>query len=187
VNGKICSKINFNNNLKRKVTNHPSTPNLKCTKILHKFEIIGDSLLKGFAITVIQYVNTKFKVCTLSKPGAITNQLVDSQLNDYKCLGKSDAIVINGRTNDIDNCNVNVKGILTPMIKFIQKYNNTNIVIVNIPHRYDLMNLDKKNLCIQAYNSKLQNMLNSFKHVSLVEMSTNRCHYTKHGFHLNRH
>jgi hypothetical protein len=47
------------------------------------------------------------------------------------------------------------------------------------------MILDKTNLCIQAYNSKLKNIVKLFKHVSLVEMSTNWRHFTKHGLHLN--
>ena len=109
-----------------------------------------------------------------------------SQTNDFKCLGKSDTIVINGGTNDVDTCKGKDKSVLISMVNFMQKYNNTNIVILNIPHRYDLMKLDKRNLCIQAYNSKLKNMLKTFKHVALVEMSTNWSHYTKHGFHLNR-
>jgi hypothetical protein len=59
------------------------------------------------------------------------------------------------------------------------------MVSVNIPHRHDLAYVAKTNLCIQAYNSKLKNILKTLKHVSLVEMSTNRRHFTKHGFHLN--
>jgi len=112
---------------------------------------------------------------------------VCSQENDLKCVGKSDVIVINGGANDIDKFNVKDNGILISMVHFIQKYSNTNIVIANIPHRHDLMKLDKTNLCIQAYNSKLKNILKIFKHVSLVEMSTNWRHFTKHGFHLNSH
>ena len=137
------------------------------------------------AVKVNQYLNTKFKVRSLIKPGASIHQLVSSHSVDFKCLSKSDAIVINGGTNDLDKCSVNVNGILISMVKFIQEYSNTNIVIVNIPHRYDLMNLDKMNMCIQAYNSKLKTLLKSFKHVSLVEMSNVRRYYTRHGLHLN--
>ena len=124
-------------------------------------------------------------MCSLTKPGASTIQLVGSQEKDLKGLGKSDVIVINGGTNDIDNGNVKDNAILIWMVHFIQKYSNTNIVIVDIPHRHDLMKLDKMNLRIQAYNSKLKNIEKPFKHVSLVEMSTNWIHFTNHGLHLN--
>jgi hypothetical protein len=105
--------------------------------------------------------------------------------HDLKCLGKSDVIVINVGSKDIDKPTVKDNGILISMVHFIQKYNNTNIVIINIPHRHDLTNRAKTNLCIQAYNYKLKNILKAFKHVSLVEMSTNWRHFTKHGLHLN--
>ena len=95
---------------------------------------------------------------SLTRRGASTIQLVGSQEKDLKGLGKSDVIVINGGTNDIDNGNVKDNAILIPMVHFIQKYSNTNIVIVNIPHRHDLMKFDKMNLRIQAYNSKLKTL-----------------------------
>ena len=187
VNGRNASNCNINKNPIRIMNKQHSTSNQKFTKFVNKVEIIGDSHLKGLAVKINQYLNTKVKVCSLTKPGASTNQLVCSQTNDFKCLGKSDTIVINGGTNDVDTCKGKDKSVLISMVNFMQKYNNnTNIVILNIPHRYDLMKLDKWNLCIQAYNSKLKNMLKTFKHVALVEMSTNRSHYTKHGFHLNR-
>jgi len=185
LNGRIVNRCNLNNKPLNKATVQSCAPNQKSTKSVHKVDLIGDSHFKGLAVKVNQYLNTKFKVCSLIKPGASIHQLVSSHSVDFKCLSKSDAIVINGGTNDLDKCNVNVNGILISMVKFIQEYSNTNIVIVNIPHRYDLMNLDKMNMCIQAYNSKLKTLLKSFKHVSLVEMSNVRRYYTRHGLHLN--
>jgi len=44
-------------------------------------------------------------MCSLTKPGASTIQLVGTQEKGLKCLGKSDIIVINGGTNDIGNGN----------------------------------------------------------------------------------
>jgi lysophospholipase L1-like esterase len=148
-------------------------------------KIIGDSHFKGSATRLNQYLNTKFEICSLIKSGARANHLVLSQEKELKCLGKNDVTFIRGGSNDIDRSNSKESGILALMIHFIQKYNNTNIIILNIPHRHNLANVAKINSCIQAYNSKLKNILKAFKHVSLVEMSTNRRHFTKHGFHLN--
>ena len=124
VNGRIIN--NFNNNKKpiRKINNQLRTPSQRSAKRIHKVEIIGDSHLKGSAVKINQYRNTKFKVCGLTKPGASTNQLVCSQENDLKCLGKSDVIVINGGDNDIDKFNIKDNGILISMVHFIQKYSN---------------------------------------------------------------
>jgi lysophospholipase L1-like esterase len=85
--------------------------------------------------------------------GARANQPVLSQEKELKCLGKNDVIVINGGANDIDKPNGKANEILALMINFIQKYTNTNTIIVNIPHRHDLANVAKTNSCIQAYNA----------------------------------
>jgi len=77
-----------------------------------------------------QYLNSKVEICSLIKPGACANQLVFSQEKDLKCLGKNDVIVISGGANDIDKPSCKENEILALMIHFIQKYNNTNTVIV---------------------------------------------------------
>ena len=103
-----------------------------------KVKIIGDSHLKGSAATINQYLNTKFEVSSFIKPGACTNQLVHSQEMEFLSLGRKDVLVINGGSDDTGNNNTKRNGILVMMTPFMQKYNNTNIIFVNIPHRHDL-------------------------------------------------
>jgi len=185
VNGRTISNYSVNKKPIRNKSKQLNTFNQRPIKAAHKVEIIGDSHLKGSAGKINQYLNTKFKVSGLTKPGASVIHVVGSQEENFKGLGKSDVIVINGGSNDIDKGNYKVNAILILLVHFIQKYSNTNIVIVNIPHRHDLLKVDKTNICIQAFNSKLKNIVKSYKHVSLVEMSMNRRHYTKYGLHLN--
>ena len=156
------------------------------TKFTHKVEVLGDSHIIGSAAVINQNLDEKYKVCSLTQPGACTKQIVDSQEEVLNNLGKSDVIVINGGSNDIEEANGRVNGILNLMVHFVQKYTNTNIVLVNIPYRHDLRKHDKKNLCIQNYNNKLKNITNIFQHVSLIETSSDWRLYTRHGFHLNR-
>jgi ABC-type uncharacterized transport system auxiliary subunit len=52
----------------------------------------------------------------------------------------------------------------------MQKYNNTNIIVVNIPHRHDLAKDSRINLEIQAYNANLNKTAKSFRHVAVVEI-----------------
>jgi hypothetical protein len=156
----------------------------KINKYDHKVRIIGDSHLKGSAVKINQYLNTKFEVSSFIKPGACTNQLVHSQGMELLKLGKEDVIVINGGSNDISN-NTNRNGILLMMTQFIQNFNNTNIIVLNIPHRHDLAKDSRANLEIQAFNAKLAKITKAFRHVALVEIDFHRKHFTKHGFHLN--
>jgi hypothetical protein len=167
------------------IVNSSRVPDNKNNKLDHKVKIIGDSQLKGITAKINQYLNTKFEVSSLIKPGAHMNQLVHTQEMELQCLGRKDIIVINGGTNDINNVSSKRNKISVMMTQFIQKYNNTNIVVVNIPHRYDLAKDSRTNLEIQAYNDKLNKMAKSFKHVAIAEIESNRKYFTKHGLHLN--
>jgi hypothetical protein len=79
----------------------------------------------------------KFEVSVFIKPDTGINQLVHSQEMELLSLGKKDVIVINGGSYDISNNNANRNGILVLLTEFIQKYSNTNIIVINIPHRHE--------------------------------------------------
>jgi hypothetical protein len=93
--------------------------------------------LKRFAIGFNQHLNSHFYVSCVIKPGAKTNQLFDTQEDELKSLKRRFLIVSTG-TNDIDNPTTNINNIITPLITYIDKFEHTNILIINIPIRYDL-------------------------------------------------
>ena len=72
------------------------------------------------------------------------------------------------------------------MARFIQQHSNSNIIVINIPHRYDLHRNSVINLEIQAVNRKLNKLTEVFSHVDIVEIDLNRKHFTTHGMHLNK-
>jgi len=72
--------------------------------------------------------------------------------------------------------------------EFIKQHAHTNVIVVNIPHRYDFENnscLNSINRKINRCNTKLTKLLKIYPHVSLIDTTTDRTHFTKHGFHLN--
>jgi len=85
----------------------------------HKVKIIGDSHLKGSAVRISQYLNTKFEVCSFIKPSVCTNQIVHFQEMEFMSLGRKDAVVINGGTNDIGNNSTKRNETLVMMTQFI--------------------------------------------------------------------
>jgi hypothetical protein len=54
------------------------------------------------------------------------------------------------------------------IIKFIQNKGNSNIMILGIPHRYDLVEYSCVNRAIQVFNHKLNKVANSFNFCLLV-------------------
>ena len=165
--------------------NSSRVPGNKINRYDHKVKIIGDSHLKGSAARISQYLNTKFEVCSFFKPGACTNQIVHSQEMEFMSLGRKDAIVINGGTNDIGNNSTKRNETLVMVTQFMQKYNNTNIIFVNIPQRHDLSKDSRTNTEIEAFTTKLSKTAKLFSNVALVEIDFNRKYFTKNGLHLN--
>jgi hypothetical protein len=143
ITGNTCGHIN---KTMKTLVNSSRNPDDKINKFNHKVKIIGDSHLRGLSVRLNKYLNTKFEVCSFLKPGTSINQIVNSQEMEFKCLGKKDVIIITGGSYDIDTFSINRNRIVVMMTEFMLKYNNTNIILVNIPHRYDLANDSKVNL-----------------------------------------
>jgi len=137
INGRLNYKENRNSTLatKKKSTRISGPyPNTKENKV----RVLGDSHLKETAARIDQFLTSKFEVSSSIKPGAKMKELVGTMENDFTCSEKSDVILINGGANDVNSMRSQTISAVGNMAHFVQKYNNTNIVIVNIPHRYDL-------------------------------------------------
>ena len=149
--------------------------------------IIGDSHLKGSVAKLKYHLNSYFNVSSIIKPGAKINQLLHDQENELKLLGKKDLLIISTGANDLETPTKNINNSIVPLIKFINKLEQINVIVVSIPCCYDLgqdpcsISIKRK---ILRYSEKLHN-LKIYPHVSIIELSPDRDHYTKHGLHLN--
>jgi hypothetical protein len=101
-------------------------------------------------------------------------------------LEKSDVIVINGGANDVSSRRSQTISAVGNMARFVQKYNNTNITTVNIPHRYDLDRTSVINSEIQAFNRQILKVAKAYNHVTIVDTDLDRKLFTRHGMHLNK-
>ena len=113
-------------------------------------------------------------------------ELVDTLGRDLKCLGKKDVILINGGANDISSKRNQANRVLGKMTQFMEKHNNSNIIVMNIPHRYDMDMNSVTNLEIQVANRKLNKIAKVFSHVAVVETDLNRKYFILHCMHLNK-
>jgi cell fate (sporulation/competence/biofilm development) regulator YmcA (YheA/YmcA/DUF963 family) len=69
---------------------------------------------------------------------------------------------------------------------FIKSVSNTDIVLTNVPIRYDLCESSEVNNKIKTFNKKLLKLAKIFSHVSIIETDTSRLLFTKLGMHLNK-
>ena len=106
--------------------------------ISHKVKILGDSHLRETASKIDQYLNTKYEVSSWIKPRANIEEIVNTPVEDLKCLGTQDVIVMNGESNDIGSKRNQIHTVLVQVKQFIQENTHSNIIIVNIPPRNDM-------------------------------------------------
>jgi len=86
-----------------------------------------------------------------------------------------------GNVNDVGKNNA--KMALKYIINFIEVNNHTNIIVLSVPHRHNVMKSSCVNKEIRSFNRKLMKTVKTFKHTIVLEMD--REFFTTHGLHLN--
>jgi hypothetical protein len=152
--------------------------------IKHTISLIGDSQVRDCAVKIKENLNKSFNVMGFVKPRADINILPSSVELMVKSLTHNDVIVFSGGTKDIgkNNCKEGLRKILN----FIKTNSHTNIVLLTVPHRYDLESWACVNGEIKVYNRKLEKCVKCLKHVVLLHHDQSRALYTRHGLHLNK-
>src|SRR5215475_9602059 len=117
-------------------------------------------------------------------PGGALNTILQSACKVSVGLTHKDLIYVCGGTNDFNDETEgpNVEDI----IKFIQSNKHTNIIVANVPPRYDLSYYSQINEKIRTYNRKIAEIIREHEEVTLMEMDTKRKNHTRKGFHFNK-
>jgi hypothetical protein len=184
-------------NINRKVwfNKRNQNNNIKVKKFAqHKVEMFGDSFLRGSRENVDLSLSSKISLHSLVKPGCKLNCLIKSTSNTVRKLTQKDAIVICGGSNDLnqddpsisDLSQNKVKSAISSIRKFIENSNHTNIIIVNVPNRYDLPYQSPTNVGIRSYNAELMELSSKYDQVTIIESGLKRKFHTRHGLHFNR-
>ena len=116
-------------------------------------------------------------------PSSGLEVITNSAKKEITRMMKRDVVIVCGGVNNI-NKNGSIKG-LKSVIQFVQNRSNTNVIIMNAPHRYDLEEKSCVNKEVKVYNRKLNNVMRRYNYTEVIDMSANRDHYTEHGLHMN--
>lgn len=101
-----------------------------------------------------------------------------------KGLTKDDYVVLCWGSNEIAKNESNK--FINSMKKALHTLQQTNVIVVNVPSRYDLLPNSCVNKEIECANMRLNRICNDFENVKVVDISNlNREQHTKHGLHLN--
>lgn len=145
--------------------------------------ILGDSHARGIAGELLYQLNLRFNITGHVKSNAGLTEVLKTVNKNLSKLTKMDAIIVVGGSNDIDKDAH--RGNLTSLEKVLDDTRNTNIILTDVPMRNDVEVGSPSNEQITKYNKKLHKVIKRFNHVKLTKVTTNREHFTKHGFHLN--
>jgi hypothetical protein len=146
--------------------------------------ILGDSHSRGLASEVQLQVGKDLIAQALVKPGANIEAILHLTDSEIRNLTEQDVCIIWGGTRDVAKNESNLG--LQQLIKFLGKHQNTNIILIEVPHRYDLEADSCVNKETKEFNRKLKNLGDQFPNLRVIETSTNREVYTRHGLHMNR-
>jgi hypothetical protein len=145
--------------------------------------VVGDSHARGVAGEILHQSNRHIKPTGYVKPNTGLSELISTVKNVSSKLTRRDTLIMIGGSNDIDT-NIHSQN-LTSMVNLLQDTQNTNLILAEVPVRYDVGARIHINEEIESYNRKLQKVTKEFQHVSLIKVTPNREQFTKHGLHLN--
>jgi hypothetical protein len=150
----------------------------------HRIILIGDSHIRGYGNTLKPFLNSDYNLYSVVKPGSGTEELMASASEVIRRLSHDDLVVVCSGTNDYDLNNFpltfrNIKN-------YIMSNNHTNILLMNVPFRYDLPNSSSINKNISLLNRRLQKLAKAFPHSSFLGTFDNRNLFTTHGLHRSK-
>jgi hypothetical protein len=149
----------------------------------HKVIIVGDSHARRGAAEVKHLLNNDFEVQGIVKSGSGMELIKETTRAEINQLTSDDIVVVWGGSNDIARNNSN-KGIKN-MLECVMIANNTNVIVMSAPPRYDLIKDSCVNREVESFNKKLGKRLQRFDKVEVIEVIKERACYTQHGQHLN--
>jgi hypothetical protein len=148
----------------------------------HKVLLIGDSHIRGCAEHIKIFLQQQFEVCGYVKPGASTKLVLESVKSDIEKFTMDDFVIVSSGSN---NASINdFRKVFCEVTDFVKSVNQTNVVLLGIPYRYDLGNSQINNE-IEIHNRKLGKLAKKFPHVNVIKVDSNRHQYSTHGRHLN--
>jgi hypothetical protein len=119
------------------------------------------------------------------RPGAKVKDVVINCVRDCAVLGPKDHVVIMGGANDI--ARNETKTCINVVKRTLSALTCTNVIVLNIRIRHDLIRESVVNKEIRKANVDINMVCKRFRNVKILGMSNiSRASHTRHGLHLNR-
>lgn len=152
----------------------------------HRIHIYSDSMGRDIADQLRKMLPESCSLYSSLKPGALFRDVIKSIPKLCHDFTHRDVIIIMGGTNDMPSLSVsattNTYGLCSKYFN-LSKLNNlfikTNIIVHNIPYRYDNFSYISTNIYETNKNLEYKSYKNNF-HLLKSNANINRSHFTKH-------
>jgi len=145
--------------------------------------IYGDSHARGSAPRLQLNLGKDYAVSSFIKPGAQMKAISTTANIERKLLKSEDVLVLWGGSSNISKNNM--REAITNVFELVKESKEANIILINAPHRHDLI----PELCVKKevskYNRFLEKLAKLYNKVSYFEADLDRSHFTRHGMHMN--
>ena len=121
----------------------------------HRIILVGDSHVEGFASSLKSILHSDYHLFSVVKPGSSSSELKESAKEIIRQLSHEDLMVICSGTNDCELNNLSVT--FQKAMNYLMNNNHSNILLLNIPFRYDLPNSYAANKKISTLNKSCRN------------------------------
>jgi hypothetical protein len=136
--------------MKQKTTKTSVSSTCRRNKIL----IIGDGHTRGLSERIRNYLNVPFNVTGITKPNADAESITSPLHFVAENLTKKDLLIFYGGTRDISHNETN-KG-LRSLKTFAHRTIDTNVILLEDPHRHDRPPSSCVNTEVTLFNKRLQ-------------------------------
>ncbi|KAG8247663.1 hypothetical protein J6590_108790 [Homalodisca vitripennis] len=148
-----------------------------------EYYIYGDSHGRDLAY----HINQKRKsnnACGFVRPRGRTKDILNDTNLETINLKKNDVLILICGTNDVARNEASEA--LEGLTRTLNKYKHTNIVLVDLPNRYDLKSWSCVNKEVRKTNISLEELCRQHPNVTLVKASEAERHFhTRQGMHYN--
>jgi len=151
-------------------------------KVKNKIHIIGDSHVRNLATKLQDNLGEQYNISSFVKPTAPMSEITKMAKEEIKNL-KGDDTLVWGGANDISKNNSTRA--LKLLSEFIIEHKEINMVVINSPHRQDLLPNSCVNQEVNTFNRKLSKIMKLHPNAQVLEVELDRNHFTRHGLHLN--
>jgi len=150
----------------------------------NKVLVIGDSHVRHLSEKIRNKLNFPCNVTGITKPRANAESITSPSHFAAENLTKNDLLIFYEGTRDISRNEAN-NG-LKALEAFAHRTTNTNVILLETPHRYGLSPSSCVNTEVTRFNKRLHSLATTFNHVKVLSVPTERRFHTNHGLHLNQ-